>query len=89
VPLAEVHDCLPEIGAEGLGPSEIAEPSRNAHEGVLGEILGQVTIPGKEEGEAHRLGSVRGVEILPPPPALSRHLDAHGRRLVPDWGHCS
>jgi hypothetical protein len=44
---------VPQIGSEGLGTSEILESSEGPHEGVLGQILGQVPIPGEEVSESN------------------------------------
>jgi hypothetical protein len=51
VVLRQVHDGVSQIGREGLGLSEILESSKGTHEGVLGQILGQVSVPCEEVSE--------------------------------------
>jgi len=59
----QVHDGSPQIEEEGFRTSKLLEPSEQPHEGVLGQIFGQMPVPGQQIGELNRIGSVLLIEV--------------------------
>ena len=69
----EIDDGLAQVRAEGVG-THVTEPARDAQEGLLREILGELTLAGEEVGEvdhARGLGAVEGGQPIGAPDRLA------------------
>ena len=67
----EVHDRLAEVRAERVG-AHFAQPARDPHERLLGEVFGELALAGEEVREVHGARRLGAVELGQPVPAIGR-----------------
>jgi hypothetical protein len=70
----QVDDRALQVEAERFWVSKILEPPEQSHKGVLSEIFGQVSVPGKQIGELNGISSMLLVEV-----SRSPSTQGHGR----------